>query len=142
MELEFYILDTISAEKTEQFVAEIPKVELHIHLEGAIPLELLLDFIRREYFNDDFIEPAARLDFTLAAYNAGPHRIESLREKAKEMGLDPNRWFFNVEYVARREMGLETVRYVANVTKYYIAYKSIESSMGPELPSRSSGSAL
>jgi membrane-bound lytic murein transglycosylase MltF len=41
------------------------------------------------------------------------------------MGLDPNKWFFNVEHVARKEIGMETVQYVANLNKYYIAYKSM-----------------
>jgi hypothetical protein len=31
----------------EQFVLEIPKVELHLHIEGAIPLETLFDFIQK-----------------------------------------------------------------------------------------------
>lgn len=34
--------------KLEQFVMEIPKVELHLHLEGAIPLQTLLNLIQRE----------------------------------------------------------------------------------------------
>ena len=38
------------------------------------------------------------------------------------MGLDPNRWFFNVEHVAMEVIGHETVRYVSNIYKYYIAY--------------------
>jgi adenosine deaminase len=32
----------------EQIIAEIPKVELHLHLEGAIPLEILFQFIQRK----------------------------------------------------------------------------------------------
>lgn len=35
-------------DKLEQFVMEIPKVELHLHLEGVIPLETLFNLIRRE----------------------------------------------------------------------------------------------
>jgi membrane-bound lytic murein transglycosylase MltF len=49
-----------------------------------------------------------------------------LRLNAAKMGLDPNKWFFNVERVALRDIGWETVQYVANVYKYYIAYKSTE----------------
>jgi len=33
--------------KVEQFILEIPKVELHLHLEGAIPLPTLLNFIQK-----------------------------------------------------------------------------------------------
>jgi len=82
-----------------------------------------LDFLRRNYFNDPGIEPAARIDFTLAAYNAGPNRINRLRRAAERAGLDPNVWFGNVEQIARRAIGRETVDYVANVNKYYIAYR-------------------
>ena len=41
-------MNTIFADKIEQFITEIPKVELHLHLEGAIPLETLFDLIQRE----------------------------------------------------------------------------------------------
>lgn len=85
-----------------------------------------LAFLRDRYFDDPAIDAHARVDFTLAAYNAGPARVISLRRKTKELGLDPNKWFFNVEHVARKVIGRETVQYVANVNKYYIAYKSME----------------
>lgn len=39
------------------------------------------------------------------------------------MGLDPNVWFNNVELVAAKEIGQETVTYVANIYKYYVAYQ-------------------
>ena len=42
------------------------------------------------------------------------------------MGLDPNVWRGNVEVVAAREIGRETVTYVANILKYYTAYRLIE----------------
>jgi hypothetical protein len=38
-------------------------------------------------------------------------------------GLDPNRWFFNVEKVVAERVGSEPVRYVANINKYYVAYR-------------------
>ena len=39
------------------------------------------------------------------------------------MGLNPNVWFDNVELVAAKDIGQETVTYVANIYKYYVAYK-------------------
>ena len=39
------------------------------------------------------------------------------------MGLDPNKWFENVEKVAARRIGRETVQYVDNIAKYYVAYR-------------------
>ena len=37
--------------------------------------------------------------------------------------LDPNIWFGNVELIAAREIGPETVTYVSNIYKYYVGYK-------------------
>jgi membrane-bound lytic murein transglycosylase MltF len=85
-----------------------------------------LAYLRDTYFNEPGITPADKVDFALAAYNAGPDRIEALRRRAAELGLDPNKWFFNVERVALRDIGWETVQYVADIYKYYIAYKSAE----------------
>lgn len=63
--------------------------------------------------------------FTFASYNAGPGRIAQLRKEAKRRGLDPNVWFGNVEYIAAEKIGQETVTYVSNIYKYYIAYRLI-----------------
>ena len=63
--------------------------------------------------------------FTFASYNAGPSRIAQLRQKAGNRGLDPNIWFHHVEYIAADEIGAETVTYVSNIYKYYIAYQLI-----------------
>jgi membrane-bound lytic murein transglycosylase MltF len=57
-----------------------------------------------------------------AAYNAGPTGLQRFRAKAKEMGRNPNIWFDNVEYAAAAIVGRETVQYVSNIYKYYIAY--------------------
>jgi adenosine deaminase len=40
-------MESLSSEEQKEFATKIPKVELHLHLEGAIPLETLLRFIRR-----------------------------------------------------------------------------------------------
>ncbi len=67
--------------------------------------------------------PLNKTLFVFASYNAGPNRIARLRKEAAEMGLDPNVWFGNVELVAAKDIGQETVTYVANIYKYYVAYK-------------------
>ncbi|MBX3390285.1 MAG: lytic transglycosylase F [Phycisphaeraceae bacterium] len=84
-----------------------------------------MSWLRENYFSDDDLAPGPRVDFTLAAYNAGPGRIRQLREKAKSAGLNPNLWFDNVEQIAMQEIGIETVRYVRNINKYYVAYSSM-----------------
>jgi membrane-bound lytic murein transglycosylase MltF len=75
------------------------------------------------YFNDPGIDQLNKTLFTFAAYNAGPNRIVRLRNKAKEDGLDPNKWFGNVELEVAKDVGQETVNYVSNIYKYYVAYK-------------------
>ena len=39
------------------------------------------------------------------------------------MGLNPDRWFRNVELAALRLVGQETVNYVSNINKYYVTYR-------------------
>jgi membrane-bound lytic murein transglycosylase MltF len=61
---------------------------------------------------------------TFAAYNAGPARVAKLRRMATAQGLDLNIWFGNVELMAAKDIGHETVQYVSNIYKYYVAYKT------------------
>ena len=49
--------------------------------------------------------------------------VRQLRELAAKRGLNPNIWFNNVELVAAEKIGRETVQYVSNIYKYYLAYK-------------------
>jgi membrane-bound lytic murein transglycosylase MltF len=88
-----------------------------------------LAYLRERYFTSPDIALEDQLNFSWAAYNAGPARINKLRDMASELSYDPNKWFSNVERIAAREIGRETVRYVANVNKYYIAYKLSENKL-------------
>ena len=99
-------------------IKDIKKLENNIHAGVKY-----MNFIRKRYFNDPAIKPSARVDFAWAAYNAGPARINQMRKIAAERGFDPNRWFFNVEKIAAEKIGRETVNYVANINKYFVAYK-------------------
>jgi membrane-bound lytic murein transglycosylase MltF len=82
-----------------------------------------LNFIRNRYFDDPEIDRLNQTYFALAAYNAGPARVAGLRKKAAQQGYDPDVWFDNVEIVAAKEIGHETVSYVANIMKYYAVYR-------------------
>lgn len=82
-----------------------------------------LNFLRSRYFADAELDRLNQTLLALAAYNAGPSRMINLRNKAKKLGYDPNTWFDNVEIVAASDIGPETVQYVANIYKYYLAYR-------------------
>ncbi len=83
----------------------------------------MLRNIADTYFNDPNIDQVNKTLFTFASYNAGPNRIVRLRKKAAADGLNPNKWFGNVELEVAEDVGQETVTYVSNIYKYYIAYK-------------------
>jgi membrane-bound lytic murein transglycosylase MltF len=82
-----------------------------------------VEFLRSRYFNDPAIDTVNQTLLAMASYNAGPNRIATLRKKAAAQGLDPNKWFGNVEVVVAKEVGRETVQYVANIYKYYVGYR-------------------
>jgi membrane-bound lytic murein transglycosylase MltF len=92
--------------------------ENNIHA-GAKYLRWLID----TYLSDPDIDRKNRLLMAFAAYNAGPGNLRKFRQLAKKMDLNPNVWFQNVEHAAARIVGRETVQYVSNIYKYYIAYK-------------------
>jgi len=83
-----------------------------------------LRFLQDHYFDAPDIAPLDRVLFSLAAYNAGPGAISRARRRAATMGFDENRWFGHVEVAAARSISREPVRYVRNIYKYYIAYKT------------------
>lgn len=58
-----------------------------------------------------------------AAYNCGPACLDRLRAEAHRRGLNRDVWFNNIELIAGERVGAETVRYVSNIYKYYVAYK-------------------
>ncbi len=82
-----------------------------------------LAFLRDTYFSEPKIGTAARIRFALAAYNAGPAAIARMRKIATRQQLDQNKWFGNVENVTLRHLGSQPVTYVANIEKYYYAYR-------------------
>jgi membrane-bound lytic murein transglycosylase MltF len=83
----------------------------------------MLRHIEDQYFDDPNIDQVNKTLMVFASYNAGPNRIARLRAQAQQQGLDPNKWFGNVELLVAEDIGQETVTYVGNVYKYYIAYK-------------------
>lgn len=81
-----------------------------------------LRYIIDTYLDDPALDERNRLLLALAAYNAGPANLRKFREKAVELGLDPNLWFGNVENAAAEIIGRETVQYVSNIYMYFVAY--------------------
>jgi membrane-bound lytic murein transglycosylase F len=77
-----------------------------------------------------------RLRFALASYNAGYGHVQDARRIAKEKGLNPNKWFGNVEkamlllaqpeYYRRARYGYcrgtEPVKYVSEIQNRYASY--------------------
>ncbi len=84
-----------------------------------------LAWLRDNYYADPVYSTDDRINFTLAAYNAGPTKIRQLQREAKRLGLDPFKWFYNVELVARRRIGQETVNYVSRVRKTRTAIRML-----------------
>ncbi len=83
----------------------------------------VMALLRKRYVNDPELDDVDRTLLTFAAYNAGPGNLRKFRRRAAQMGLDPNVWFDNVEVAAARIVGAETVHYVGNIYKYYVAYR-------------------
>ncbi|MFA9418919.1 MAG: transporter substrate-binding domain-containing protein [Gammaproteobacteria bacterium] len=92
----------------------------------------------RDRFNED-LAVADRLWFSLAAYNAGAGHVHDARRLARQMGLDPDKWFANTEsamlMLSKKEFskkarygfvnGKEPVNYVREIKQRFEAYVSL-----------------
>jgi membrane-bound lytic murein transglycosylase MltF len=101
-------------------IPNINKLEPNIHAGVKY-----LHFLHDRYFKDPDMSQLNQWLFSIASYNAGPAKVAKLRTEAPSMGLNPNQWFKNVEIVAAKHIGRETVQYVSNIYKYFIAYRLI-----------------
>ena len=99
-------------------VGDVTEIEANVH--GGIKY---LRILRERAISGGRPDEQNLTLFALAAYNAGPGRVAALRAEAPQMGLDADVWFDNVERVAARRVGQETVTFVRSIYKYYVAYK-------------------
>ncbi len=114
------IMQVMPATGKELKVGDITQTEANIHA-GVKYFRFMVD----RYYKDEPMDDLNKGLFTFASYNAGPGRVRQLRAAAAKRGLDPNVWFGNVEQIASERIGRETVTYVANIYKYYIAYRLV-----------------
>jgi len=82
-----------------------------------------MDQLMSNFFPDSNFDADNRTLFAFASYNAGPGNISKMRKESAKRGLDPDKWFNNVEIVTARKIGIQTTMYVRNIYKYYVAYK-------------------
>jgi membrane-bound lytic murein transglycosylase MltF len=99
-------------------VGDITQIEPNVHA-GVKYMRFMMD----QYYKDEPMDPVNKALMTFASYNAGPGRVRQLRRETEKRGLNPNVWFGNVERIASERIGRETVTYVSNIYKYYIAYR-------------------
>lgn len=114
------IMQLMPATAREMNVGDVTTVEANIHA-GIKYMRYMMD----QYYEKEPMTDLNKALFAFASYNAGPARVRKLRAEAAERGFDPNVWFHNVEYVAAERVGHETVTYVSNIYKYYIAYRLV-----------------
>ena len=99
-------------------VGDITQIEANIHA-GTKYMRFMMD----QFYKDEPMDTLNKALMTFASYNAGPSRLSRLRTETAKRGLNPNLWFGNVEQITSERIGRETVTYVSNIYKYYIAYR-------------------
>jgi membrane-bound lytic murein transglycosylase F len=96
-----------------------------------------LDWVRDRF--EPELDVRERMWFTLAAYNAGQGHVKDARRLARQQGLNPDKWFNNVEKAmlllskkefARRARhgyvrGREPVNYVRDIRNRFLAYQRL-----------------
>lgn len=115
------------------------KVDDVVRPENGIRAGIMLLSRYAKQFEDASIREKDRLRFALASYNCGPGHVHDARRLAKDLKLDPNRWFENVEramlklsdpkYARKARYGYcrcsEPVDYVSEIQTRYDAYSKL-----------------
>jgi membrane-bound lytic murein transglycosylase MltF len=125
------IMQIMPATGAELKVGDIKVAENNVH-GGA----KYMDQLMTKYFQDAKFSESNRPLFAFASYNAGPGRISQMRKEAAKRGLDPDKWFNNVEIVTAEKVGIETTTYVRNIYKYYVAYSLMAATRAEQLEAR------
>lgn len=115
------VMQLMPATGKQMEVGDITQLDANIHA-GVKYVRFMVD----TYYRNEPIDELNKVLFAFASYNAGPERVRSLRKEAAARHLNPNVWFDNVERVAAEHIGRETVQYVSNIYKYYIAYSLVQ----------------
>ncbi len=118
------VMQVMPATGKELNVGDITQMEPNIHA-GVKYMRFMMD----QYYAKEPMDELNKALFTFASYNAGPGRVRQLRREAEKRGLNHNVWFNNVERIASERIGRETVTYVSNIYKYYVAYKLVMDEM-------------
>jgi membrane-bound lytic murein transglycosylase MltF len=112
------VMQLMPATGAEMKVGDVHVTESNIHA-GAKYMDILMT----KYFPDAHFSEGNRPLFAFASYNAGAGNISRMRREAAKRGLDPDKWFNNVELVVAEKIGIETTTYVRNIYKYYVTYR-------------------
>jgi membrane-bound lytic murein transglycosylase MltF len=115
------VMQIMPATGKELNVGDIHAIEPNIH--GGTKY---MDQLMTRYFQDAKFDDQNRTLFAFASYNCGPGNVAKMRKLAEQRGLDPDRWFNNVEIITAEKIGMETTTYVRNIFKYYVSYKLVE----------------
>ena len=122
------VMQLTAATGNQMGVGDIGELEANIHA-GIKYVRFMVD----NYYAEGDVDSLNKALFAIASYNAGPNRIRALRKETAQHGLNPNVWFDNVERLAAERIGRETVQYVSNIYKYYIAYTLVQEDVARNL---------
>jgi membrane-bound lytic murein transglycosylase MltF len=111
------IMQVLPTTGKDMKVGDVHQLEPNIHA-GVKYIRFMMD----TFFANEPMDDLNKALMAFASYNAGPGRIRGLRKVTATRGLDPNKWFNNVEVIVSEKIGAETVTYVSNIFKYYVAY--------------------
>jgi len=112
------VMQVMPATGKELNVGDISVTEPNIHAGVKY-----MDQLMTKYFPEANFTENDRTLFAFASYNCGPGNVSKMRKEAAKRGLDPDKWFNNVEIVTAEKIGMETTTYVRNIFKYYVSYK-------------------